>query len=448
MHSGATLTLTKRIAALAGILYLLSQLLFLINIQFPRGYCFDEFHYVPSAKQYLNVQKNQNWEHPPLGKLIMSAGIAVGGDRPFGWRLMSTAFGALTVVGMFFLGLTLFRTESAAIFVAAVTVFNQLVYVQARIGMLDTFMFGFMVWGMVGFFAAWNAALDPRRVKAFLTFAGLMFGLATATKWYAIVPWVFCVGLIFMIRILQNWGVVFARPSTWQGKIEDFHDWYHPDLWHGVKSYNFAMALLGVPLLAYFSTFIPSFFMPEGPRSFWDVIVAQKTMWEGQLRVVSSHPYMSNWTGWALMLRPIWYAFDKEGTNGEFVRGVILLGNPLIMWTGLAALAVCVWGWLAHRSRAAFLIVAFYAVFYLSWGIIPRKVSFFYYYYPAGTLLSLAIGFVFHRFERGKLFPYHWARWMFIAMAVGVFAYFYPILAALKIPSENYRQWMWLSSWI
>ena len=114
----------------------------------------------------------------------------------------------------------------------------------------------------------------------------------------------------------------------------------------------------------------------------------------------------------------------------------------------LLALAVCVWGWLAHRSRAAFLIVAFFGIFYLSWGIIPRKVSFFYYYYPAGTLLSLALGFVFHRFERGKLFPYHWARWMYVAMAVGVFAYFYPILAALKIPSETYRQWMWLSSWI
>jgi hypothetical protein len=37
------------------ILYLLAQLFFLINIQFPAKPNFDEFHYVPSAKQVVNV---------------------------------------------------------------------------------------------------------------------------------------------------------------------------------------------------------------------------------------------------------------------------------------------------------------------------------------------------------------------------------------------------------
>src|SRR5262245_53901289 len=82
-------------------LYAAAQILFLIQIGTPRGFSFDEFHYVPSAKQFLAHQQNQNWEHPPLGKMIMAVGIAVFGDRQLGWRFMSTVFGALTLVGMY-----------------------------------------------------------------------------------------------------------------------------------------------------------------------------------------------------------------------------------------------------------------------------------------------------------------------------------------------------------
>lgn len=437
--------LTRRIRLICVGLYLFAQLLFLVNIQFPRGYCFDEFHYVPSAKQFIAMTKNQNYEHPPLGKMLMAVGIAIGEDRPFGWRLMSTVFGALTLVGMFLWGLAVFRDEGAALLVAGISLVNQMLYVQARIGMLDTFMFAFMVWGLAAFCAAWDPRLEPARVRRYFLFTGVLFGLSAATKWFAVIPWLFCLGLIVLIRVFQKWNVRFAGDGN---ASAGENDWYHPDLWKGVRIDQVFLLLVVVPVVVYFLTFTPFFFIQEGARSLFDLWRMQVAMYDGQLRVVSSHPYMSNWYTWPLMLRPIWYAFDKEGDAHEWVRGVIFLGNPLVMWSGLAAVGMCVWAWVTRRARAAFLITGFYFVFYLCWGVIPRKIAFYYYYYPAGMTLSLALTYVFHSMERGKPMSERWGHWMFLAAALGVFIHFFPILSGIRIAADAYRHWMWMSSWI
>ncbi len=438
--------LTRKLFITSLVLYFLSQILFLVNIQFPRGHNFDEFHYVPSAKQFLELKQNQNWEHPPLGKEIMAAGIAVWGDRPIGWRFMSTIFGSLTLVGMFLWGFAVFRSYNTALWIALITVSNQLLYVQARIGMLDTFMFAFLVWGLAGFSAAWRADLRPEQTSKFLIFSGLMFGLATACKWAAIVPWAVCVGLVIVVRLFQSWGTSFKNMSS--------DDWYHPDLWQGIRWYQWVLWLGVFPLIVYAITFTPLFFVPGTKHGLLDIIPElirmQVRMYEGQLRVVTNHPYMSHWSGWAILKRPIWYAFDREIGPENRVRGVLLLGNPLIMWTGLLALVACLWGWLECRARDAFLVFVFYAAFYFPWAVIPRKISFYYYYYPAGMTLGLALAYVFHYGEQaeGPFLRKHWPRLLFLAVSFALFIYFFPILSALKIPGDSFQKWMWRPSWI
>jgi dolichyl-phosphate-mannose-protein mannosyltransferase len=442
----------KRLLIICAALYLVAQIFFLINIQFPRGHNFDEFHYVPSAKQFLEMKENQNWEHPPLGKLIMAAGIGLWGDIPIGWRFMSTVFGALTLVGMYLWGLALFGTESAALWVALITLLNQLLYVQARIGMLDTFMFGFIVWGLAAFTATWKIGLDPKRSRQFLMATGIFLGLGTACKWFTVIPWFTCLVLIGLVRLFQAWRTRFEAPSP--------DDWYHPDLWKGLRYRDFFLYLGVIPLLVYFATFTPYYIIQKPAVGFWDLFAMQAKMYDGQLRVVSQHPYMSQWPDWPLLKRPIWYAFDKEGANQEIVRGVLLIGNPLIMWSGMIALVACAWGFIRSRRRDAFLILAFYAAFFGSWILIPRKVAFYYYYYPAGMVLSFALAYVFQWWDRTKrnrkkvvvtksLFPdWNWPEWAFLAASLGVFVYFFPILAALKISSDDFIKWMWFRSWI
>jgi dolichyl-phosphate-mannose-protein mannosyltransferase len=441
------------------LIYVVAQIFFLINIQFPVKFDFDEFHYVPAAKEILAFGRVPNVEHPPLAKFFMAIGIGLFGDRPIGWRVMSTVFGALTLVGMYFWGHALFRKEKYARYVVAITFVNQLLYVQSRIGMLDTFMVAFLVWALAAFTEAWDATLPAAQVrKKFLT-AGILFGFATACKWFAIIPWLTCVALCMIVYLFKFWGVTLSQPPSQSQpnskskepnkEINGDEDFYSPDLWKGVQARELWFYFGVVPLIPYFLSFFPYFFFDQNTLHFTDLLALQVRMWGDQLRVVNSHPYMSQWKDWPLMTRPIWYAFDSEPDS--MVRGVLLLGNPAIMWGGLVALLLCAWGWIRYRSREAFLILFFYIAFFGSWVVIPRKIAFYYYYYPAGMVLSLAVAYVFYYVE--KVEPHNakavtWIRWIFFAVCAYLFIYFFPILAALKIQSADFRHWMWFNSWI
>lgn len=403
---------------------------------------FDEFHYVPSAKQFLELKPNQNWEHPPLAKEIMAVGIGIWGDRPIGWRFMSTVFGSLTLVAMYLWGLALFRNEKSALYVAMISLFNQYLYVQSRIGMLDTFMFAFIAWALFCFTVAWGLGYDERnRALKYWRATGIFIGLATACKWFGVIPWAMIIGMVLGVYILRNWKLRFDDPKE--------TDWYSPTLLKGIRTREWFINLGVFPILAYFVTFIPYYFLNGVHYTFWDLFVMQKTMWDGQGRVVSSHPYMSQWPGWAMIARPIWYAFDKEGDQQNIVRGVVFLGNPVIVWAGFCAWFACLWGWLVDRRRDAFLATIFYLAFYFSWAVIPRKVSFYYYYYPAGMSLSLLLAYVFERIEAEWHSSFaEWPRWVFLGAAAGMFIYFFPISAALRIDASGFIHWMWFQSWI
>ena len=144
--------------------------------------------------------------------------------------------------------------------------------------------------------------------------------MGAACKWFAIIPWLTCLGLVGLIRLLQHWKTRFQDE-------EPERDWYHPGLWASVRVQDWILYLGVIPVVVYFLTFIPYYIIQKPPVGFMDLFLMQKKMYEGQLRVVSSHPYMSYWSDWPLLGRPIWYAFDKEGFGSEWVRGVLLLGN-------------------------------------------------------------------------------------------------------------------------
>lgn len=427
-------------------LYLFAQIFFLIGIQFPVKQNFDEFHYIPAAQKFFQFLEIPNREHPPLGKMIIAIGLAVLGDNPPGWRLMSTIFGAITLSGMFYWGMALFRDRKAAIWIALLTLVNQLLYVQSRIAMLDTFMMAFLVWGFAAFFSTWWEDVPERTLHRRLIYSGLLFGLAIAIKWFALMAWLSCIGMVVMVYLLKSWKVAFEPgPSASPLKLAD---WYSPKLWKGISIFEWFIYLGVIPFVVYFTTFLPYLFFQDG-LSLWDLIPFQLTMYGDQLRVVSSHPYMSQWQQWPLMTRPIWYAFDAASDNSR--RCVLLLGNPLIMWGGLLALLVCFWGFVRARSREGFLIFFLYCGLFGSWIVIPRKIAFYYYYYPAGMTLSLAWGYVFSILERrepGRWRLPPWGRWMFLGAATGFFIYFFPILSGVKIPAEMFRQYMWFSSWV
>jgi dolichyl-phosphate-mannose-protein mannosyltransferase len=373
------------------------------NIELPGTPSFDEFHYIPAAKAYLTDALSQgpalNSEHPPLGKMIIAQGISILGDNPQGWRLMSTIFGALTLLGIYLWALTLFSSVRTAIFVAVLTVANQMLYVQSRIAMLDTFMTAFLVWAAFCFSFWWHHGKKTGDKNWVLYASGAFLGLATACKWFAMIPFAL-LSLLLLFTYLRERKIRFS-------------------------------ALIGFSLTAFFAYAL--FFHPGS------LLQAQIDIWQGQRRVPSLHPYASAWWSWPLQLRPIWYFYEPMKDNNELVRGVVLLGNPLILWGGLVATFYCAWLAWAKRSAVAREILLAYLICLLGYAIVPRKLMFFYYYYPASLVLSLMIA---------RALEKEWLRWTFAVLSLALFVHFLPVLNATPFPSKDLKLWTWFASWI
>lgn len=100
---------------------------------------FDEQHYVPDARRILQSEGTTRPEHPPLGKLIIAAGIQVFGDNPIGWRFFSVLFGTAGIVIFYFICRRLELSKKASYLVTFLMAFENLSFVQASIAMLDVY---------------------------------------------------------------------------------------------------------------------------------------------------------------------------------------------------------------------------------------------------------------------------------------------------------------------
>jgi len=411
-------------------LFLLGQVVFLPHISYPSGYSFDEFFYVPAARAFATWSANTNRLHPPLGKYLIAIGIALCGDQPFGWRVMSSIFGGFTLAGMYCWALMLFREHRLAVWTALVALVNQMLYVLARTAQLDAFLFCFMVWGMAAFTAARQDAAvqgdgEPRRARRLLFVAGVMFGLAMACKWSGVVPLATAL-LLCVLSSPQSHPAGGGRAT----------------LLRRLGAVHILLALVAVPIVIYCVTFLPLLTLPAGPDSslagLWQ---HQAAIWHEHTTAQPAQVQASRWYQWPLSYRPMWFWFEREGEGrgGENIaRAILLFGNPAVLWTGVAALLFCTWSWFKTRSQTAFAIVAWYGALWLSWAVIPRRVSFLYYYYPAAMVLTLALAYAAARLSGRKLLGLP-LPWLFFALATAMFALQLPFSSGMRVPLDWIR---------
>src|SRR5690606_21504984 len=97
-----------------------------------------------------------------------------------------------------------------------------------------------------------------------------------------------------------------------------------------------------------------------------------------------------------LMLRPMWYFYEPD--QGA-VRGVLLIGNPAIMWAGLIAVLACYWAGLRQRSSALLGTAMLWTFSLAIWAIIPKSLGFYYYYYLSSIILCVALALAFHHWR-------------------------------------------------
>lgn len=391
---------------------LVAQLLFSWRLTTPHTLVFDEVHYVPAARMLRDLAGPVNIEHPLLGKTLIALGMTVFGDGPLGWRAGSTLAASAVVVGVFACLYLVFGRVRTASIGAVLAILNFTVFIQARTAMLDGYMAAFVVTGLAALLWAIQAETKGAAWRRWIAGAVLL-GLAVGTKWTAL-PYIGFAGAAFLI----------ARRS--QPRL-------HPAA---------ALAALGgVAALAYVATFWPAFLYRDQPLTFSTLLPFQLDMYARQTQVLAAHPYQSAWWTWPFDWRPIWYLYEPvDGAQ----RGVLMLGNPVVMWGGLVAVVACLYAWRRGNAQAggvALLWIASVAM----WALIPKSLGFFYYYYLSSIWLCGAIAAAFDQW-RTRL--RYWDE-AFLAAAAVLFVHFYPILAAtaLKGP-ESFKGWMWLNSWI
>lgn len=394
--------------------------LFLFRLGDPAKINFDESHYVPAARILAAFSGLPNPEHPPLGKLLIGAGMAMLGDNPLGWRIMSALFGAALVGAGVMAARWLLGTRPAAVMTGLLLLLSPMLFVQARIAMLDIFMASFL---MLAFWMLAAARRTGFRDRWRLVLAGIFLGLATACKWTAI-PLVGAALLLWLAVRPRLGGMPMpaARPvSLLEGLF-----WLGP----------FAV-------LVYLATFLPLGWLETGAVPPWRIVHQQFEMLRLQSAPMASHGYQSQWWQWVLSIRPIWYFYEPvDGIQ----RGVLLIGNPAISWGGLVALIACLYAGLRQGAWPLSIVVLLWAASLGFFIVIPKPVMFYYHYFPASLLLCFAIaGALDHWFwQRGnRLAPP-----LCIGFAALLFAEFYPIISAAPLSDpQDFNRWMWLDSW-
>lgn len=391
---------------MALLLAAVAELLLAVRIGQPHKLMFDEIYYVPAGHDVFGMVKPANEEHPLLAKWLIGLSTAIFGDNSAGWRVLSSFAGTATVVAIYAIALRLFGDVRTAATAALLALLNQMLFIQARIATLDVFA-GAFLFAAIAFLACGYGRFGKRR---WLIGAGICIGLATGCKWSAL-PFAVPLGLSVLIG--------------WRG-----------------ERLRAAIAFGLSAAIAYFATFAPALFYTTSPLKLDQLIGWQLHMYELQTRPLAHHTYQSSPWQWPLITRPIWYLYERvEGVQ----RGVLLVGNPAVMWGGLVALAASMWDGLKDRSRPLLLLAGLYLFAMGIWIVIPKKIGFYYYYYFPSLVLPLLLAAAFHHGYRTK------ERWLpaaFIALSFGVFAYFYPILSAAPLWSDRaFEHWMWLSTW-
>ena len=392
---------------------------------------FDETWYVPTAREWLDQGEMLHPEHPPLAKMLIAAGMKAFGDNPWGWRIAPLVFGALTVTAVWGWALALTGEVVLALYAAALTLLDGIVFVQARIAMLDIFLMAFCMLALAAF--TWA---ERERALRWHLIAGLCLGLAAACKWSG---WFLAAGLVAYLALKGLMGV-------WRVRFEDARDadFYQPGA-RGLSVAGGLAAYVAAPLLAYCLSYVPQLIHAH---SVYEFIATHKNMIAIMTGSSSDHPYKSMWWTWPGLWRPVWYLFDtpdKAADHWTQAAAIVGLPNPLVLFPGEIAMVWTVYAGLIRRARAPLIVLVAFASQWLVWAANPKGLEFYYYYYPSILCLGPALA-LFAQSLSG------WRRGVFLGLtllgAAGMFIFFLPVFAAgIGVNPSTFEARVWLPTW-
>lgn len=381
---------------------------------------FDEVYHGRTAYEFLHGLSIYENTHPPLGKSIISIGIALFGMTPFGWRFMCALFGTLLIPLMYLFARKMFcRTDIACLTTVLLgTAFmNTTLSRIATIDILVAFFSICMFFCMYGYIQALSENKPMRQQGLWLLSGGISMGLAVATKWTGVYA-AAGIAVLFFCFLLEHIGGK-------KGIKEHGSFLVKTGLWC-------VLCFIVIPFGIYTLSYLPFVKAYPDKGLFGHMIANAGLMLSYHSSCVFDHPYSSEWYQWLYGSKPLADSrvYFADGT----VSVVMTFLNPLLAVGGLIALFHQLYLWKRkHCRRALFLIIA-YASMLLPWLFVHRTV-FIYQYFISSLILVLMIGNSVSVSRHGK-------RNILVLSGIGIALYvlYYPVLTGQSIRVDFVNQ--------
>ncbi|MFB8104866.1 MULTISPECIES: phospholipid carrier-dependent glycosyltransferase [Streptomyces] len=491
----------------------------------PHAVIFDETYYAKDAWALVNQGYEGSWPkdvdkqilndpssvpiptdpgyvvHPPVGKWIIGFGEQLFGFTPFGWRFMVAVLGTLSVLLLCRIGRRLFRSTFLGCLAGLLLAVDGLHFVMSRTALLDLIVMFFVL-------AAFGCLVVDRdrarqRLAAALPVdedgvlrpdariaetlrlglrpwrltAGVMLGLAFATKWNGL----YVLAAFGLMTVLWDVG---ARRTA--GAAKPYPAVLRRDLLPAfVSTVPVAIVTYLVSWTGWIVTdkgYYRNWAATEGKGSSWSWLPDWlRSLWHYETQVydfhvglTSGHTYESNPWSWLVLGRPVSYFYEEQtgcaaSSTGKCAAEVLAIGTPLLWWLACFALAYVVWRWLFRRDWRAGAIACGVAAGWLPWFFYQERTIFLFYAVVFVPFLCLAVtmmlgaivGPAAGRGTRAELGlrandPTGERRRTLGAIAAGVlvlliiwnFIYFWPLYTGTSIPEDLWRDRMWLDTWV
>lgn len=449
---------------------------------------FDEKHYAPQAWQMLfnhGVEDNPGYGlvvHPPVGKQLIALGEALFGYTGVGWRFSGAVCGVILVVLVARIARRISRSTLVGAIAGLLLTADGASFVAARTALLD----GFLVLFVVAAFGALMVDRDQVRMRMYIAYAegrtaetpwgprlgvrwwrfgaGVLLGLACATKWSGLYFVVFFGAMTLVLDVVAR--KQYKVPQPWQSMLRR-------DL--GPAVYALGLIPFGVYLASYAPWFasetavnrhevgqsigedslLP---LPDAIRSLWHYTYAAYHFHSGLTNAAGNHhPWESKpWT-WPMSLRPVLYAIDNHDVPGcgaqSCVKAVMLVGTPAMWFIAVPVIGWTLWRAVIRRDWRYAVVLVGYCAGFLPWfADIDRQMYFFYAVVMAPFLvlaIALILGDILHKPHQN---PERRTLGLmvvcgYVALVITNFAWMYPILTGLPISQGTWNLEIVLPSW-
>ncbi len=473
---------------------MLALVLRVTGVGHPHSLAFDETYYVKDAWSLWTLGYEGTWGdganeafptgtdlpldpsgsfvvHPPLGKWIIALGMAIGGPGVSeGWRLTTALIGTGTVLLIYLVARELSGSLVVATVAGSLLAIDGLSIVMSRIALLDGSLTFFILLGFLFVLLDRRRAIPilGRRVpdepdpfwgpvlwrRPWLIAAGVALGAASAVKWsglYALAG----LGLYVVVTdalARRRAGVVFwpTAAAFRQGPV--------------------SFVLLVLPALVTYLVSWTGWLVTAGGydrQSDPNPLVA---LWNYHQSILgfhvglsTGHQYESPAWQWPLLLRPtaVWVGGEPGACGVDHCIAVISsIPNPLIWFGGVAASVYLVYRFVRGLIERAPVGPAFtvplvgLAVTYVPWLLIPERTIFQFYTVAMMPFLVLALALTLRVIAGGRDEPLYRRRsgentvLIFLAFAVLVSAFFYPVWTGMNVPYQFWLVHNWMPGWI